>query len=86
MGALKEVPMSSDAEAMEAINDAIVHVCSAITEVEDAEDAASYATTLGELVWSRAFLALAVSGSDAEIAFALRGPDEDEQGYDDEEE
>lgn len=78
--------MSSDAEAMEAINAAIVHVCNAITQVGEAKEAASYAETLGELVWSRAFLALAVSGSDAEIAFALRGPsDEDEQGYDEDE-
>ena len=79
--------MSSDAEAMEAINAAIVHVCSAITEVEEAEEAASYAETLGELVWSRAFLALAVSGSDAEISYALRGSTEgdDDSGYEEDE-
>ena len=78
--------MSSDAEAMEAINTAIVHVCSAITAGEDAEEAAGYAETLGELVWSRAFLALAVSGSDAEIAFAVRGPGAGDERGDDEEE
>lgn len=78
--------MSSDVEAMEAINAAIVHVCNAITEVEEAEDAASYAETLGELVWSRAFLALAVSGSDAEISYALRGSTESDEGDPDDDE